>query len=124
MKILLSIIAILVLSGCAQSGYNQFYTPYVDANTLPNVQLLQPNEEPKVISSSNVDQDIKRLRAKMYLPIGYSSFNGAYEDTKNAVAQAKKIGATVVVTNSEFTDTQTSTSALILPDSQQYSSQH
>ncbi|WP_448250564.1 PDZ domain-containing protein [Thalassotalea agariperforans] len=118
MKKILLIAAATILSGCAQSGYKQFYNPYVDARTLPNVELIGPNEEPQIFGSNNIDQDIRTLRSKRYIVVGYSSFNGGYEDTKNAAAQAKRIGATVVLTNSEYTNTQSSTSALLLPNNQ------
>jgi hypothetical protein len=104
------------LSGCATSGYKQFYNPYVDAKTLPEVQLLAGGQEPQVFGTNNFDRDILILRSKKYIPIGYSSFNGGYEDTKNAAEQAKQIGATLVLVSSQFTNTQTTTSTLFLPD--------
>lgn len=111
-------IAIIVLSGCAQSGYKQFYNPYVDAKILPDVELIGQNEEPQVFISNDLDRDTRILRSRRYIVVGYSSFNGGYEDIKNAAAQAKKIGATVVLTNSEYTNTQSSTSTLLLPNNQ------
>ena len=106
----------LVITGCAQSGYKQFFKPYVDARTIPDVELLREGQEPKVFGSDNFERDIKILRAKRYIVIGYSSFNGGYEDNSNAAAQAKRIGATLVLINSKFTNTQTTTSTLFLPD--------
>lgn len=113
--IVLSLVAIFLV-GCAQSGYKQFYSPYVDAKTLPDVELLSEGQEPQVFNTDNFDRDILTLRAKMYIPIGHSSFNGGYEDTKNAAAQAKRIGATIVLVNSQYTNTLTTTSTLFLPD--------
>jgi serine protease Do len=116
MKIIVLSLVILFLTGCAQSGYKKFYNPYVDAKTLPDIELLTQGQEPKVFGTDNFDRDILTLRAKLYIPIGYSSFNGSYEDTKNASAQAKRIGATIVLVNSKYTNTQTTTSTLFLPD--------
>lgn len=118
MKKIILIAVAAILTGCVQSGYMKFYNPYVDAKTLPSVELIGPNEEPQVFVSSSLDRDIKILRSKRYIVVGYSSFNGGYEDIKNAAAQAKRIGATVVLTNSEYTNTQSSTSALLLPNNQ------
>ena len=118
MQKILLIVTVAVLSGCAQSGYKQFYSPYIDAITLSDVELIGPNEEPQVFGSDNLDQDIQTLRSKRYIVVGYSSFNGGYEEAKNAAAQAKRIGATVVLINSEYTNTQTNTSALFLPNNQ------
>lgn len=106
----------MLVSACAPSGYQQFYRPFHDAKTLADVELLKPGQEPRVFGSDNFDRDIKILRAKQYVVVGYSSFNGSFEDTKNAAEQAKRLGATVVLTNSEYTNTQTTTSTLFLPD--------
>ncbi len=106
----------MLLSGCATSGYQQFYTSYVDVSSLPNVELLKVEQMPQVFGSENFARDIKILRAKNYVPIGHTAFNGVYEDKKNAVAQAKRIGATLVLINAQYTDTQTTTSTLFLPD--------
>ena len=116
MRYLQILLIVSLIAGCAQSGYKQFYKPYVDANTLPDVQLLKKGEEPQVFGTDDFDRDIKILRAKRYIVIGQSSFNGGYEDTKNAAEQAKTIGATIVLTNSQYTNTQTTTSTLFLPD--------
>ncbi|MBC8554729.1 MAG: PDZ domain-containing protein, partial [Candidatus Brocadiales bacterium] len=106
----------IVLSGCVTSGYKQFYNPYVDAKTLPEVQLLAEGQEPQIFGTDNFDRDIRILQSKQYIPIGHSSFNSRYEDIKNAAAQAKRIGATIVLVSSQYTNTQTTTSTLFLPD--------
>jgi serine protease Do len=116
MKYISIMILALLIQSCAQSGYKKFYSPYVDAKTLPDVELLQVGEEPKIYGSDNFQRDILVLRSKKYRPIGYSSFNGGYEDTKNAGAQAKLVGATIVLVSSKYTNTQTTTSTLLLPD--------
>ena len=116
MRALLIIAVAFLLTACA-SGYQQFYKPYVDPKNLADVELLQPGEEPKVYGTSNFDKDIKTLRSKMYIPIGYSSFNGKYEDESKVKAQAKRVGATVVLVNSQYTNTQTTTSPLFIPNS-------
>ena len=105
-----------LLSGCTMSGYQKFYTPYVDISTLPEPEIIDEGQEPKVYGTDNFERDIRTLRAKKYIALGYSSFNGGYEDTKNAQAQAKRVGATIVLVNSKYTNTQTTTSALFLPD--------
>ncbi|EWS96843.1 hypothetical protein BG00_17150 [Pseudoalteromonas sp. SCSIO_11900] len=116
MRILVLLVAAITLAGCAQSGYKQFYNPYVDAKTLPDVELISQGQEPQVFGTDNFDRDILILRSKKYIPVGYSSFNGGYEDTKNAAAQAKSVGATIVLVSSQYTNTQTTTSTLLLPD--------
>lgn len=111
------LLAILfMLTGCAASGYQQFYNPYVEVSVLPEPEVIQEGQEPEVYGTDNFERDIRALRAKKYVALGYSSFNGGYEDTKDAQAQAKKVGATIVLVNSEYTNTQTTTSTLFLPD--------
>lgn len=116
--IVILVFFVFLFGGCATSGYKQFYQQYVDVETLPDLEILQPGQEPKVYGTDNFDRDIATLRAKKYIVIGASSFNGGYEDTKNAAAQAKSIGATIVLTNSQYTNTQTTTTALFLPNNQ------
>lgn len=116
MRLSILLLVAVFLAGCAQSGYKQFYNPYVDAKTLPEIQLLVEGQEPQVFGTDNFVRDILILRSKKYIPVGYSSFNGGYEDTKNAAAQAKRIGATLVLVSSQYTNTQTTTSTLFLPD--------
>jgi hypothetical protein len=116
MKISTLLFIALFLSGCAQSGYKQFYKPYADVKSLPDVELLAEGQEPQVFGTDDFDRDILTLRAKNYIVVGQSSFNGGYEDTKNAAAQAKSVGATIVLVSSKYTNTQTTTSTLFLPD--------
>lgn len=116
MKLIISIFFIAALSGCASNGYKDFYKPYIDVNKLDEVQKLRPNEEPKVLTSNDLKKDIYILRSKNYIAIGYSSFNGGMESIENAVNQAKEIGATVILAKSNYTNTQTTTSTLLLPN--------
>lgn len=116
MRLSIVMLVATLLAGCATSGYQQFYKPYVDAKSLTEVKLLSEGEEPQIFGTDDFDRDINILLSKNYIPIGSSSFNGAYEDTKNAVTQAKQIGATLVLVSAKYTDTQTTTSTLFLPD--------
>ena len=106
----------MLFSGCATNGYQKFYTSYVDPLSIQNVEMLKEGQMPEVFGSGDFTRDIKILRSKKYVPIGQSAFNGVYEDKNNVIAQAKRVGATLVLINSQYTDTQTSTSALFLPD--------
>ena len=112
------LLLVLVIVACAQSGYKTFYKQVVDVTTLPSVELLQPADAPQVLESDDIGRDIKILRSKHYVVIGHSSFNGGYEDVKNAVLQARRVGATVVLVGAEYTNTQTSTSTLLVPNTQ------
>ena len=99
-------IILILLAGC-MSGYEQFYYPNPDPESKNNLEMLKKGEEPSVYFSDNQDRDVKNLISKNYVPIGMSSFNGAYEDENKIKAQARKIGATVALYNCSYTNTQT-----------------
>ena len=118
MRITIVLLASVILAGCSTTtnGYKKFYKPFVDTKTLKNVNLLSEGEEPQVFGTDDIDRDMLILRSKKYIPIGYSAFNSCYEDTKNAIAQAKEVGATIILVSSKYTNTQTRISTLFLPD--------
>lgn len=117
-KILLLICSVVVVTGCATNGYNKFYSPVVDARTLSDVEILQEEQEPKIFGTDDFNRDISILRAKGYIVVGESSFNGGLESVSHASDQAKEVGATVVLVKSEYTNTQTINSALFVPNNQ------
>lgn len=116
MRLALNFLFVIFISGCASNGYKDFYKPIRDVNSLTDIQKLEPDEEPIIITSNDLNKDIYTLRSKNYIPLGFSSFNGGKEDIENAKDQAKKIGATLILATSSYTNTQTSTSTLLLPD--------
>ena len=118
MKLCSLVVLILLICACTQSGYTQLYRPTLDPKTTPNYSPLGPDEEPEVFSTDNFDRDISIFLARHYEVVGSSSFNGPYEDTKNAIRQAKKVGATVVLISAQYTNTLTQTAPLIVPSSQ------
>lgn len=109
------IVVIIFLISCSPSGYEKFYYPYLDVHSLTDVEKLSENEEPKLYGTDNFERDIYILRSKNYYVVGYSSFNGAYEDLSKAKEQAKRIGAAVILTSSEYTNTLTSQIPLFIP---------
>lgn len=113
-----AIIVIFFVSGCATSGYQKFYKSYSDPKLDPNIASLEEGQTPKVFGTKDFKRDIRLLKAKRYIVVGESSFNGGYEDIRNAEKQAKLLGATLVLTNSEYTNTQSSTSTLFIPNTQ------
>ena len=109
--------ACIVLTACA-SGYQQYYKPYVDARTLPDVQLLGEGEKPKIFSSIDMQRDVKIAMSKGFRTIGASSFNGQIGSEEELVNQAKLVGAVLVLVNSKFTESRTITTPLFLPNNQ------
>lgn len=117
MRLVTTIVTCLVLTACA-SGFQQFYKPYVDAKTLPDVQLLGEGDKPKIFSSNDMQRDVKIAESKGYRPIGASSFNGQIESEQAVINQAKSVGAVLVLVNSKFTESRTITTPLFLPNNQ------
>ena len=117
MRQIATVFACFILAACA-SGHQQFYKPYIDAKTLPDVQLLGNGEEPKIFSSNDMERDAKIAMSKGYRSIGVSSFNGESESEQAVINQAKSVGAVLVLVNSKFTESKSITTSLFLPDNQ------
>ncbi|MBE0612092.1 MAG: hypothetical protein IH604_00345 [Burkholderiales bacterium] len=117
MRRITTITGCIVLTACA-SGFQQFYKPFVDARTIPGVQLLGNGETPKVYSSNDLQRDIRVAKSKGYWPIGASSFNGQLESEQAVINQAKAVGAVLVLVNSKFAESRTITTPLFLPNNQ------
>lgn len=110
----------VALMGCATiNGYEQFYTAYFDPfdpSVADHLEVLKEGEEPEIYSTDNFDRDVAWLRSQLYEVVGYSSFNGAYQNIDNVRTQARNVGASVALVGSTFTETRTTTSSLVLPD--------
>jgi hypothetical protein len=50
-----------------------------------------------MIETNDLNREYEIHSAKYYVSVGLSSFNGEYEDKQNAIKQAKRIGATLVL---------------------------
>lgn len=96
-----------LLSGCATSGFSQFY----DGRSIENLQA-----EPRYIPEETVqvkrlpDEPLDTIFAKMYalryFPVGSSEWEGpAGANDSEAIAQAKKIGASLVMWGSNYSHT-------------------
>lgn len=118
MRVVLVLISVLSLAGCAGNGYKNFYKPFADAKKIPNVQLLGENETPTIYSSNDLSRDSKIARSRLYIPIGVSSFNGEMASQSDVVDHARSIGASLVLVNSKFTETREITTPLFIPNHQ------
>jgi competence protein ComGC len=103
MKIFLSILFIVFLSGCIKT-VGDFYKPNDEVvnrvnNKLENYELLKEGEEPQIIYSSEegMDDNVAKFTAQGYEMLGGSEFVGEKDTEKNLIEQAKKVGATLVI---------------------------
>jgi outer membrane protein assembly factor BamE (lipoprotein component of BamABCDE complex) len=110
--ILSTILLLIILGGCALSGYKNFYKQVVSKEQLnkykknPDFIFLKDGKEPKLYISQDLRKDDLILFSKGYRIIGYSSFNGVLEQESEIIAQAKRIGAVLAIYKSNYTDTQ------------------
>jgi len=117
---LILIIFCLLGWGCVKP-YSQFYhdeTNGFDVTTSPAFEI--PEGEPKVINSNfaNIENDDITMFEDGYIRLGYSSFNAKHYGEYGAIAQAKKVHASVVILYSQYTDTESGAVPLTLPDTQ------
>jgi len=105
-----------VLGGCA-NGYAEFYQP----NTSPGVAqdaILFAGVPQVRASTGDARQDIDIMYTDGYGAVGAATFNGPMNNIGGAIAQAKKVGASVVVANRRYTDTLSGVLPLTMPTSQ------
>lgn len=114
------LVVALLASGCVTTNpYSQFYqdqTGGQDISQLPNIE--HPDGDPKVFRGTNVDADGQRMLEEGYVLLGYSSFNGGNVNEQNAVMHGRRIGASVVITYSQYTHTLSGSLPITTPDIQ------
>lgn len=94
---------LLVLTACG----NPYRLHYVDVLAqLPAAPSFLPaSPTPRMVVTKNPREDVLRQIENGYLPIGYVKFNSVKADEKLALAQAKEVGADLVLTSAQFTNT-------------------
>jgi hypothetical protein len=103
-----SIFITLVLVSCATtSSFSNFYKPLRSPEERGyNVIRLNQDEEPRIILSNNLTNDLYDYLSRRYIILGKTSFNGPSEEFRNDIKmQCKKIGATVALYSIEYTHT-------------------
>jgi len=99
-KIIITFLIAFLISGCSQNGFSKFYTPYLQ-------EPLKPTKTVQYYTYSN-DNDILDAESKGYQVIGYSGFTDVRAPSKEqAISQAKKVGADIVMVSWKFQNTET-----------------
>jgi serine protease Do len=107
--LLLTFCAIASLTGCvtAPNGFSRFYQDQA-GGAITN--LPPYSGETKIVrQSDNVTNDLKELARNNYLLIGTSAFQGPPQSQDMLMAQAKKVGADVVIYSSVYLGSQETT---------------
>lgn len=115
LKLIFCTFSFIVLTGCA-NNYQKFYVQKIPSGDLNNLNLLKKDQAPKIYSTNDIKKDINALRSKRYVVIGTSEFNAQFEKTDKAIDVAKSIGATIVLVNNTYTDTQSAVVPFFLPN--------
>lgn len=96
-----------MVAGCGNL-YHEHYLSLLDRRNQDEASRILPARvPPKVVSSRNLKEDSLRMREDGYLLVGHSSFNSTYLDEGQALDQARKVGAEVVLVNQRYINTVT-----------------
>ncbi len=114
---------VLMLAGCATSGYSQFYQnlPGVTPDKIAQARAAPPPKVPALEHAAGPGPQVQAAYGRRgYVMIGYSSFNSGHSETDaGALAQGAKVQADlVVVISPQYTGSVTSTVPITTPTSQ------
>ena len=102
--------ATALLVGCVGGPNHDFYRP-------TGRSVAQPFKgKAALIQSEDMGRDVRRYVDEGYTLIGTSDYNGKYPEMVELTAQAKKVGASVVVFNGRYIGTVTGVSSFSLPN--------
>jgi hypothetical protein len=102
-----SIVLLILLDGCA-NPYTQFYTDQLGGRSIHEFPMIAVSEaDPQLYATSDHERDGRALLENGYVLIGYSTFNAGAVDSEQAVRQARKVGAALVLIQSQYTNTVT-----------------
>ena len=85
---------------------------------MPDVELLAEGATPAIYRSDDLKRDVSIARSRGYVLVGESALNGQIQSEAALIAQAKAVRATMVLLATKFTNTQTVTVPLFLPNNQ------
>jgi len=109
--ILLTIIffSIFLFSCASTPSFSNWYEEWIDLNEFNGITItkLKEGEEPRIIKSSNIENDFLEISSNHYTCIGDTSFNGPEQDITNDIKkQCRQNGATIALYSIQYTDTQ------------------
>lgn len=117
-KIPVSSILLIMLAGCS-NPYTKFYTDYTQGvNVLEDQRFIVGTGKPTLLQGTTPEQDEQRMVEDNYVLLGASSFNGAEEDQRAAIQQAKKVDADTVIVYRRYTNTLSGSMPITTPDIQ------
>ncbi len=101
----LSLILLSLIASCT-NDFKKFYKEEALYAKMKD-KVIFHQEDPQIMSSSDMKQDLEKYFRKGYIVIGSSTFNSGNENNpeSNIKSWAKKLGAEVVLWNYKYTNT-------------------
>ena len=94
-------------AGCA-NPYHENYLSTLEKRSKEELsRLLPPSGPPKLLTSTDMKADSLKMRENGYLLVGRAKFRSSPVDETQALDQAKKIGAEVVLVNHQYVNSAT-----------------
>lgn len=120
-KLFLILLLLCLLGlGCVKP-YSQFYNDETNGfDVTTSTAFEMPEGEPRIIYSNfgDLEKDDITMAENGYWRLGNSNFNAKHIGEYGAIAQAKKVHASVVILYSQYTNTESGAVPLTLPDTQ------
>jgi hypothetical protein len=105
----LTLLIVGIFVGCANPYRANFNSTSDRHPAWVERRLAPPSASPRIITSNNIKNDNWDLFEKGYIMVGYSKFDGPHADPTLAVAEAKRIGADIILIEQKFARSLTET---------------
>jgi hypothetical protein len=103
---LIALLSVFFISCESTPTFSSWYESWIDSSILPDENKLKESDNPRIITTSNIDIEFFEVLSNLYYCIGETSFNGPDEDyTDDIKTQCRQNGATIALYNKEYTDT-------------------
>ena len=118
----------IFIFGCTNPFSQYFeYNPQMKNahHTSENPNLEKAQGSPTIYGTNDLKSDVKKIFRKGYVLVGQSSFNGANINFNGAKDQAQKIGASIVLIATNYTNTASGAIPFFMPNPPQtFNMQH
>jgi hypothetical protein len=93
----------------SSQSFSRWYDPWLDVREYPQLITLKDGEQPKIIESHNIDNDINDYLSENFRIVGRTGFNGTASVQENLINDIRKQciqnGALIALYKITYTDT-------------------